>query len=78
MIYDVGDKEINGIRDPLMIIMTAMEIITIQYSGLMDKTIQEHIDRMEKASRRINKIISEIQHTDKICELSHKRQKKIH
>lgn len=69
MIYDTNDNEINELRDPLMIISTTLELMSIQYEGLMDKTIQEHLERIEKASQRINKIILELQQPRKICKL---------
>jgi phosphopantetheine adenylyltransferase len=62
--------EFNTLRDPLMIISSTLEIMTEQYKGLMDEVILGHLDRIERARQRIDKIISEMQHPDKCCPLS--------
>jgi light-regulated signal transduction histidine kinase (bacteriophytochrome) len=70
MIYDVMKTEFNTLRDPLMIISSTLEVMTEQYTGLMDEAILGHLDRIERARQRIDKIISEMQHPDKRCPLS--------
>lgn len=54
-------KGFEDFADPLMIIMITLDLLKLQYDGVMDKKIVRYINRIEKASTKIESLLKELQ-----------------
>ena len=46
--------------DPLMIIQNSLELIKLQYAGVMDEGIITYLERIERSSERIESLLKEL------------------
>lgn len=51
---------LGNFADPLMIIFNSLELINIQYDGVMDKKIITYLNRIENSSRKIESLLKEL------------------
>jgi len=52
--------------DPLMIILNSLELIKLQYEGVMDDGIKAYINRIDKAEKKIEYLLKELKTKHKI------------
>ena len=52
--------------DPLMLIFNSLELINLQYDGVMDRKIITYLNRIEKSSRKIESLLKELQSKHKV------------
>lgn len=51
---------LGNFADPLMIIFNSLELINLQYDGVMDKKIITYLNRIENSSRKIESLLKEL------------------
>lgn len=56
----------KSFTDPLMIIFNSLELINLQYGGVMDKKIITYLKRIEKSSRKIESLLEELESKHKV------------
>ncbi|MFQ5496263.1 MAG: hypothetical protein ACE5DU_00070 [Nitrosopumilus sp.] len=54
------DIDFEKCADPLMIILNSLELIKLQYAGVMDEGITTYLDRIERSSERIEQLLKEL------------------
>jgi len=54
------DIDFEKCADPLMIILNSLELIKLQYAGVMDEGITTYLDRIERSSERIERLLKEL------------------
>ena len=54
------DIDFEKCADPLMIIQNSLELIKLQYSGVMDEGIITYLDRIGRSSERIEQLLKEL------------------
>ena len=54
------DIDFEKCADPLMIILNSLELIKLQYAGVMDKGIITYLDRIERSSEKIKLLLKEL------------------
>ncbi|MCV0410505.1 hypothetical protein [Nitrosopumilus sp.] len=52
--------------DPLMIILNSLELIKLQYNGVMDDGIKAYLNRIEKSAQKIERLLQELKTKHKI------------
>ena len=52
--------------DPLMIIQNSLELIKLQYEGVMDDGIKAYLNRIEKSAQKIEHLLKELKTKHKI------------
>lgn len=52
--------------DPLMIILNSLELIKLQYEGVMDDGIKIHLNRIDKSAQKIERLLQELKTKHKI------------
>ena len=54
------DIDFEKCADPLMIILNSLELIKLQYAGVMDEGIITYLERIERSSERIERLLKEL------------------
>lgn len=54
------DIDFEKCADPLMIILNSLELIKLQYAGVMDEGIITYLNRIERSSKKIEKLLKEL------------------
>lgn len=52
--------------DPLMIILNSLELIKLQYDGVMDDGIKAYLNRIDKSAQKIEHLLKELKSKHKI------------
>ncbi|AJW71763.1 hypothetical protein [Nitrosopumilus adriaticus] len=52
--------------DPLMIIQNSLELIKLQYDGVMDEGIKAYLNRIDKSAQKIENLLKELKLKHKI------------
>lgn len=52
--------------DPLMIILNSLELIKLQYDGVMDDGIKAYLNRIDKSAQKIERLLQELKTKHKI------------
>lgn len=52
--------------DPLMIILNSLELIKLQYDGVMDDGIKTYLNRIDKSAQKIERLLQELKTKHKI------------
>ncbi|MCV0366591.1 MAG: hypothetical protein K5798_04940 [Nitrosopumilus sp.] len=52
--------------DPLMIILNSLELIKLQYNGVMDDGIKAYLNRIDKSAQKIERLLQELKTKHKI------------
>lgn len=52
--------------DPLMIIQNSLELIKLQYDGVMDDGIKAYLNRIDKSAQKIEHLLKELKLKHKI------------
>ena len=52
--------------DPLMIIQNSLELIKLQYDGVMDDGIKAYLNRIDKSAQKIEYLLKELKLKHKI------------
>ncbi len=52
--------------DPLMIIQNSLELIKLQYDGVMDDGIKAYLNRIDKSAQKIEHLLQELKLKHKI------------
>lgn len=52
--------------DPLMIILNSLELIRLQYDGVMDDGIKAYLNRIDKSAKKIERLLQELKTKHKI------------
>jgi len=52
--------------DPLMIIQNSLELIKLQYDGVMDEGIKAYLNRIDKSAQKIEHLLKELKLKHKI------------
>ena len=60
------NKSFEDFKDPLMIIMITVDLLKLQYDGVMDTKITGYLNRIEKASKKIELLLKELQAKHKV------------
>lgn len=62
------DEEIDFEKcaDPLMIIQNSLELIKLQYDGVMDDGIKAYLNRIDKSAQKIEHLLKELKLKHKI------------
>ena len=55
------NKNFKDFADPLMIIKSSLELIKFQYDDVMDRKILAYLNRIEKASQKIESLLKEVE-----------------
>lgn len=60
------DVDFGSFKDPLMIILNSVELIKLQYDGVMDEKIVTYLNRIAKSSWKIESLLKELQSKHKV------------
>jgi predicted Co/Zn/Cd cation transporter (cation efflux family) len=52
--------------DPLMIILNSLELIKLQYDGVMDDGIKTYLNRIDKSAQKIERLLQELKTKHKV------------
>lgn len=52
--------------DPLMTIFNSLELINLQYKGVMDGKVITYLNRIERSSRKIESLLKELESKHKV------------
>ncbi|MGY5148865.1 MAG: hypothetical protein ACW9W3_02265 [Candidatus Nitrosopumilus sp. bin_68KS] len=58
--------DIEKCADPLMIIQNSLELIKLQYDGVMDDGIKAYLNRIDKSAQKIEHLLKELKLKHKI------------
>lgn len=60
------DTDFKNFVDPLMAIMNSVELIKLQYAGVIDGKIITYLNRIERSSRKIESLLKELKSKHKV------------
>ena len=58
--------DFGSFADPLMVIYNSLELIDLQYDGVMDEKIISYLNRIKKSSLKIELLLKELQSKHKV------------